>query len=65
MPFNWTEPQLEMVELNGKALAAGKIEASVSGAIPAAIALPLTIVVSLSSQPSVLSRDRKLLHQVY
>ena len=39
-----------MVKVSGKALAAGNIEANVSGAIPAASALPLTIVVSLPSQ---------------
>ena len=38
-----------MVRVSGKALAAGKIEANVSGAIPAASALPLTIVVSSPS----------------
>ena len=36
--------------MSGKALAAGKIEANVRGAIPAASALPLTIVVSSPSQ---------------
>ena len=39
-----------MVKVSGKALAAGKIEANVSGAIPAASALPLTIFVSSPSQ---------------
>ena len=32
-----------MVKVSGKALAAGKIEANVSCAVPAASALPLTI----------------------
>ena len=39
-----------MMKVSGKALAAGKIEANVRGAIPAASALPLTIVVSSPSQ---------------
>ena len=40
-----------MVKLSGKALAAGKIEANVSVAIPAASALPLTIAAVSPSQP--------------
>ena len=40
-----------MVNVGGNVLAAGKIEAKVSGAIPAASALSLTIVVSSPSQP--------------
>ena len=39
-----------MVKVSGKALAAGKNEANVRGAIPAASALPLTIVASSPSQ---------------
>ena len=38
-----------MVKVSGKALAAGKIEANVSGAIPATSVLPFTIVVSSPS----------------
>ena len=44
------ESTLGMVKVSGKAVAAGKIEANVSGAIPTASALPLTIVVSSPSQ---------------
>ena len=56
-----------MVKVSGKALAAGKIEANVSGAIPAASALPLTSVVSFPSQatsPEVpqYARTRNLVH---
>ena len=40
----------DLMRLSGRALAAGKIAADVSGAIPAASALPLTIIKrSLSS----------------
>ena len=39
-----------MVKVSGKTLAAGKMEANVSGAIPADTTLPLTIVVSSPSQ---------------
>ena len=42
-----------MVNVSGKALAGGKIEANVSGAIPAASALSLIIVVSSPSQVEV------------
>ena len=38
-----------MVKVSGKAITAGLIEANVRGAIPAASALPLTIVVSSPS----------------
>ena len=37
-----------MVKVSGKAQAAGEIEVNVSGAIPAATALRLTIVVSFT-----------------
>ena len=50
--FAQMEASPGMVKVSGKALAAGKIEANISGAIPAASALPLTIVVSSPSQAS-------------
>ena len=45
------EPQPEIVNVSGKTLAAGEIEANVRNAIPAASALPLTIDLISPSQP--------------